>query len=38
MNFQESNRGRNVRALNIPSPAHDNESPAVVRIGSLEME
>ena len=38
MNFQASNRGGNVRALNIPSPAHDNESPAVVRIESLEME
>jgi hypothetical protein len=38
MNFQESNRSGNVRALNIPSPAHDNESPAAVRIGSLERE
>ena len=38
MNFQESNRSGNVRALNIPSPAHDNESPVVVRIRSLERE
>jgi hypothetical protein len=38
MNVLESNRGGNLRVLRSPAPAHHNERPMAVRIGSLEVE
>jgi len=38
MNFQESNRGGDLRVLKRPAPAHGNERPMAARIGSLEAE
>lgn len=38
MNLLEANRGGNLKGLKPPAPAHDNQSPAAVTIGSMEME